>query len=443
MTAFTRSRLALLCLSVIAPVAVAIACASQPADDCGNTQTDVFNCGSCGRACARGQFCQGGECACTAPYQACGLSCLNVQGDPANCGTCGNACPATAAFCSNGVCSATCAQTTCGNLCVNTSSDILNCGACQTPCPMGASCVNSSCVCPAGTVLCGTSCMAQWGAGGSGSGGTTGTGGVATGGTATGGAGGVATGGAAGSATGGTGGMVVQKLCATKVTLTAPTITDFETYDGTTPAYGTGSWIFTMGPTTTPAYAGLYALSERTTGETPPTDYLLGMTGGAMGSNWSARAQNMTTTDWGGGVGMWMGCINASAYTGISFYVRGTSPTGMATISVAMEDSTPPDAANPAGGGTCEPAPPDGCTGPSYTFPITIDWTLTTVPWASFTSGRGPSGAALVPTGDEITGLSFGAGISYVPNPVDGGTPAYVPEPGSFEIAVDNLAFTQ
>jgi hypothetical protein len=29
-----------------------------------------------------------------------------------------------------------------------------------------------------------------------------------------------------------------------------------------TPAFGDGSWTFTMGPTTAPAYAGLYALSE-------------------------------------------------------------------------------------------------------------------------------------------------------------------------------------
>ena len=47
-----------------------------------------------------------------------------------------------------------------------------------------------------------------------------------------------------------------------------------------------------------------------------------------------------------------------------------------------------------------------------------------------------------MPTGDEITGMSFGASVNYVPNPVDGGMPAYVPEPGAFELAVDNLAFT-
>jgi hypothetical protein len=164
------------------------------------------------------------------------------------------------------------------------------------------------------------------------------------------------------------------------------------------------------------------------------------MAGGANGSYWAALAVNMMTTDWGGGIGMWMGCINASMYSGISFYVRGTSPTSMANIGLAMEDATAPDAANPAGGGTCDPAPTDGCAGPTYTFPLAIDWTLVTVPWAMFTAGRGAGGVAVTPTGDEITGISFGVGVNYVENPVGSGT--YLPEPGSFEIAIDSLAFT-
>jgi hypothetical protein len=57
--------------------------------------------------------------------------------------------------------------------------------------------------------------------------------------------------------------------------------------------------------------------------------------------------------------------------------------------------------------------------------------------------GRGASDVAVMANGDRITGMSFGAGINYVANPVDGGMPAYVPEPGSFEIAIDNIAFTQ
>ena len=43
-------------------------------------------------------------------------------------------------------------------------------------------------------------------------------------------------------------------------------------------------------------------------------------------------------------------------------------------------------------------------------------------------------------TGDKITGFSFSASMIYVANPADdGGT--YIPEPGSFEIALDDLGF--
>jgi hypothetical protein len=447
MTAFSRSHLLMLGFAVIAPVTVAIACASEPeapgdgaddGDSCTNTQTDVFNCGTCGHVCAMGQFCQSGQCACTPPYGACGNSCLNLQGDAMNCGTCGNVCPASASFCSNGSCSATCSGTQCNGICTNTASDILNCGACGTTCPANATCSGGACACPAGTVLCGNACMASCGGGGTG-GTTGGTAGALTGGSA----GSTPTGGSAGSGQGGSGGMVVQKLCATKVVPATATLTDFESYDGTKPAYGSGSWTFTIGPTATPAYAGLYALSERTAGETPPPDYMLTMAAGANASNWAARAVNMTTTDWGGGIGMWMGCVNASTFTGITFQVRGSGPLATARISLAMEDATPPDAANPAAGGTCDPAPADGCASPTAEFPITVDWTPVTIPWAMFMPGRGAGGVAVTATGDEITGISFGVNISYVPNPVDGGMPAYVPEPGAFEIAVDNIAFAQ
>jgi hypothetical protein len=448
MTALTLSRIVMLCSTMIAPIAVVIACAA-PADSdddlCeDDLQTSSQNCGECGRACVPGQFCQGGECACTPPYQACGIECRNLQGDPASCGTCGTACPASAPFCSMGACSTTCALTTCGSFCVDPTTDPRNCGTCGNICGSGQVCQGSVCACPVGQVPCSGGCAASCGtggSGGSGTGGTTSTGGTTpTGGTS--GAGGAPTGGSAGAGAGGSGGMVVQKLCATKTTPAAPTITDFDTYDGMMPAYGTGSWTFTMGPTTAPAYAGLYALSEgfNETTMMPPAAYTLTMAGGANGSAWAARAVNMMTTDWGGGIGMWMGCINASMYSGISFYVRGTSPTSMANIGLAMEDATAPDAANPAGGGTCDPAPTDGCAGPSYAFPLAIDWTLVTVPWAMFTAGRGAAGAAVVPNGDEITGISFGVGINYVENPVGSGT--YVPEPGSFEIAIDSLAFT-
>ena len=73
-------------------------------------------------------------------------------------------------------------------------------------------------------------------------------------------------------------------------------------------------------------------------------------------------------------------------------------------------------------------------------MPITADWTLVTLPWGMFTAGVGAAEAAIPATGDKITGFSFSAGTIYVANPADdGGT--YIPEPGAFDISIDNLGF--
>jgi hypothetical protein len=57
-----------------------------------------------------------------------------------------------------------------------------------------------------------------------------------------------------------------------------------------------------------------------------------------------------------------------------------------------------------------------------------------------FTAGVGASGVAVPATGDKITGISFGANMTYVPNPADdGGT--YIPEPGAFDVSIDDLGF--
>ena len=470
MTVLTRSRIATLAVALLAPLAVALACSPEPvsggdrdddddgqggtsnscpvgqelcATGCATLATDSQNCGQCGRACLPGQACSGSMCQCTPPLQQCATGCANTASDPNNCGVCGTICPATAPFCSSGACSASCGAglTPCGNACVDVASDLLNCGSCNVQCAAGQSCSGGLCQCPPGQVPCAGGCAATCGSGGmsgTGAGGMAGSGVGGQGGTSGGGAGGASAGSAGAGGSGGT--PPVMKLCATKVTVTSPTLTDFESYDGMVPAYsmmeGQESWGFAIGDPAAPAYAGLYALSDMT------GTYTLAMAAGANGSNWAARADNTLASDWGGGVGMWMGCINASAYTGLSFWARGASPNGMMSVAIAMEDATAPDAANPAGGGTCDPAPAEGCASPSAAVAITADWTEYSLPWAMFTPGVGAAGAAVAANGDEITGLVFQAQMNYVPNPADdGGT--YIPEPGAYEIAVDSIVFTQ
>jgi hypothetical protein len=261
------------------------------------------------------------------------------------------------------------------------------------------------------------------GTGGADSAGTGGVGTSATGGTATATSGGAATGG--GSST------VVQKDCANMKALTAPLLTDFESYDGTTEA---GKWVFSFnGVYPAALYGGPYTNGDGSGA------YVLGFVGGAQSSNWAIHAANTTQASvWGGGVGFWLGCFDASTYSGLSFYARGTTPTSKINVSLSMEDTSPPSATNPAGGGTCTMTPSSGCKTPAVDVALPTDWTLVKIPWASFTGGMGLAGTAVTVNGARINALSFGA-VMVWQNVNDAGTWAPVPAP--FDIQIDNLGF--
>lgn len=72
-------------------------CNAHPEDGCEiRTDTDDRHCGTCGRACAVGQFCGRGACGSTCGgggLYECGGRCRDLTSDDANCGVCGNRCP--------------------------------------------------------------------------------------------------------------------------------------------------------------------------------------------------------------------------------------------------------------------------------------------------------------------------------------------------------------
>ncbi len=270
-----------------------------------------------------------------------------------------------------------------------------------------------------------------------------GTNGIATGGATASSVGGAttATGGAADStaAAGGSGGAgatggtsTVVKDCANMKALTTPLLTDFESYDGTTAA---GSWSFSFnGAWPDALYAGPYADGDGT------GNYSLGFVSGADGSTWAIDASNTTqATAWGGGLGIWMNCIDASSYSGVSFYARGSTPTGNISVAIIMEDTTPPYPTNPAGGGTCVISPPStGCQPPLAKVALSADWTLVQIPWASFTGGMGLAGSAVAATGARIIGLLMIALYNWQD---PSGTGTWTPVPAPFEIQIDDVGF--
>src|SRR5581483_2998205 len=172
----------------------------------------------------------------------------------------------------------------------------------------------------------------------------------------------------------------VQKLCATKTTVMNPVLINFETYDGmvTADKFGTafGGAAANMGS----AYTGPYAFGD---GSVTPT---LSILAGHPPSNWAVAESAMQARTWGMGGGFWMSsCANASAYKGISFWVRGSGPLNVFSFTVSMDSTTPPDPANAAGGGICTGTSTTCVPATKQNIPLTTDWTQVQILWSDFT----------------------------------------------------------
>jgi hypothetical protein len=144
---------------------------------------------------------------------------------------------------------------------------------------------------------------------------------------------------------------------------------------------------------------------------------------------------------YGGGMGLWQSvCINGTAFSGISFWARGTSPSPTVTLTVSMQETT---TATPATStdkpGTCS-GTATTCIHPTFTFPLAADsttWTQIKAPWASFKAGDA-AGTPVTPDGRDITQLQFGVGLNFVAQ--DGST-VYEAVPATYELAIDDITF--
>ena len=150
-------------------------CVCQPGatDECGGNPacldflTDASNCGGCGLGCRTRGFCDGGTCACPAPYPAeCPTYCANLA-STSDCGVCGNAC-AVGGLCDTTQtppCRCPGTEVPCGAVaggtpgtCTDTATDDANCGSCGKRCPTLATCTASDCKCPVeAPTTCGSS----------------------------------------------------------------------------------------------------------------------------------------------------------------------------------------------------------------------------------------------------------------------------------------------
>src|SRR6185503_8447868 len=95
-------------------------------------------------------------------------------------------------------------------------------------------------------------------------------------------------------------------------------------------------------------------------------------------------------------------------------------PLMLFSFSLSMENTSLPDPANAAGGGTCPGTAATCVPATRADIPLNADWTQVQILWSEFTPGMS-GGTAAVPNGDNITGLGWSVPLSFVLDPSAGG----------------------
>lgn len=386
---------------------------TQCGRSCVDTNTDFANCGGCAATCGSGLECEAGVCTCPEGKEQCNGACVDVSASNLHCGACGNSC-APGASCEAGSCSCGAGQQDCGGNCTSVQTNSQHCGDCDSPCAPGLSCQGGECTdgdatcsngltdCSGACVdtqvsdsdcgMCGTDCGALRCVGGT---------------------------------------CQAIKVCEKKTLIESPLIATFESYDGTQPVIDWGFSFNAPAGDPNAVYSGLFTYSDEVGNHT------LSMSSGNA-SSYAPRIRNDSPGGagaWGGAVGMWMGCIDASAYTGLSLAVKGPVPSGLVTLTVSMQETTPPDSMNPDAGGTCE----SDCSEASVDIDVTDAWSQVVIPFSAFSPGT--ANAASIPvTGDNITGLNFSVQLAYVEDPQNEGE--YIPDTAPYDFSFDDLMLT-
>ena len=142
-------------------------------------------------------------------------------------------------------------------------------------------------------------------------------------------------------------------------------------------------------------------------------------------------------TDYGGGMGVYFyPCLDASVYTGITFWARGALPeramagaaiaAGTVTISLDVGDvaTNSRDSIGCAG-----EVPVDAtlCTRPATTFVVSDTWTQFTFSWSDFAPGN-KNGTPYIPNGDNLLGVNLTMDNAFATS-------------NDLELVIDDVAF--
>jgi hypothetical protein len=210
----------------------------------------------------------------------------------------------------------------------------------------------------------------------------------------------------------------------------SPGVADFDSYDGVSTL---GMWSFPLGgDSAAGVYAGPFGYGDRPSGFPETFDMVAG-----QASKYGLRIADTLAQAYGGGLGTWLSaCVNATQFTGFSFWVRGNSPMGKATLTVSMQETLPITPAKPGDAtGSCA-GDLTTCLHPTFSFTVTEAWTKIQAPWTDFTAGNA-AGTIVTPNGRDIRQVQFGVALNWGPDAAG----VYMPVPAPYELVVDTLAF--
>lgn len=163
------------------------------------------------------------------------------------------------------------------------------------------------------------------------------------------------------------------------------------------------------------------------------------MVEGHDGSGYAVQIANTDAVNWGGllsiyfpGNGAGPGCLDASSYDGVEFWLKGSSPSGNFGVSLNTLDTVPDSS-----GGLCKSSGANDCKSAALQFALPADaetWMKVQVPWSAMTPGLGSQAACVPVTGQNLAQLVIQPFMAYPP-------PDFKLAPGPYQIAVEDLAF--
>ena len=219
--------------------------------------------------------------------------------------------------------------------------------------------------------------------------------------------------------------------------LSAPTFADFDDYAGTEAS--SYSYSLNAESPTDALRGALLHVGDGSDTNGGTSVITTEMVTGVDDAGYALQISNTNAMNWGGLLmfyfpfgGEAQDCLDASAYGGVEFSIRGESPSGRFGVNLGMLDTTPT-----ADGGLCDTATADECKNANIELNLPSDpttWERVRVPWSSFTPGVGSALACVPLTGQNIVRLVIQPFMTYPP-------PDFMFEPGAYSIAVDQIRF--